>query len=237
MFRRDVYRAMEPVLLAMDAALLEANGFALGGATRIALAYGELRESRDLDFLASDAVGYAALRSRVRTEGVSVLFRSTEGFTLPREASVDQYAIRFPVLVNGQTVKVELVREARIQLGAPVRERFSTVPCLALGDVWTEKLLANSDRGADTSQLHRDVLDLGVLRQREGTIPEASWRAAEGAYGVGVRADLQHVLRRFLMSPELQGKALRGLRVEEPEFVMEGVARLAEDLGVVLEDE
>ena len=236
MFRRDVYRTMEPVLRALDATLLEANGFALGGATRIALAFGELRESRDLDFLASDATGYAQLRARVRNEGASALFRGTEGFTLPRDASIDQYAIRFPVLVAGISVKVEFVRKARIQLGAPVHESFADVPCLALDDVWTEKLLANSDRGGDTSQLHRDVLDLGVLRQRVGVIPDASWRAAEGAYGAGVRTDLHRVLRSFLMSPAHQERALRGLRVEEPEFVIAGVRRLAEDLGVELGD-
>jgi len=60
---------------------------------------------------------------------------------------------------------------------------FSTVPCLALVDVWTEKLLANSDRGADTSQLHRDVLDLGVLRQRVGVISLLAmvWMGCGGA--------------------------------------------------------
>ena len=68
------------------------------------------------------------------------------------------------------------------------------------------------------------------------TCTDASWRAAEGAYGAGVRTDLHRVLRGFLMSPAHQERALRGLRVEEPEFVIAGVRRLAEDLGVELGD-
>ena len=75
MFRREIHRAMEKGLAEMDVATLDAHGFALGRATGIALAWGEVRESADLDFIGSDARGWIpaeAWASAERAYGPSV---------------------------------------------------------------------------------------------------------------------------------------------------------------------
>lgn len=89
MFRREIYRAMEPILRAMNGANLVAHGFAFGGATRTAMAFGEIRESVDLDFVGSDARGFAALRSEIRDSGFAALFDDTTNIRFPREPRSD----------------------------------------------------------------------------------------------------------------------------------------------------
>lgn len=233
MFRRDVYRAMAPILEALDPGAFERAGFALGGATRIALALGEVRESRDLDFLGSSPSGYADLRSAVRERGVAALCRAGASLEVPREPTADQYGIRFPVRVaDGRDVKVELGFEARIALEAAVHEAFVSVPCLSRRDAWAEKLLACSDRGNDPASLARDVVDLAVMRERWSPIPEPAWSLAEGAYGRSVRRDLSRALQQFRASAESRARAIAGLRVDDEALVMSGVEHLAEDLGL-----
>lgn len=232
MFRREAYRVMAPVLDALDPAVLERHRFALGGATRIALAHGEVRISRDLDFLGSDTAGYAALRVEVRDRGCAALFRDTTRFELPREASIDQYGIRFPARVGTTTIKIELVHEGRVHLGPSVRESFCALPCLSPVDVWTEKLLALSDRGGDPSQLDRDLVDLGVLRVDDGAMPPEALAAAGGAYGAAAMGDLVKCVQRFRADGGRRARAFAGLSVDDPARVLAGVEALASDLSL-----
>lgn len=232
MFRRELHRAMEPILRALDDSVLDAHGFVLGGATRIALTHGEVRISRDLDFLTSDARGYAALRRAVRDRGPAALLRPGAVLEVPREPTVDQYGIRFAVRVAEQLVKVELIREARVPLDPPVREATCPLPLLALTDCFVEKLLACSDRGADPTQFDRDLLDLAVLRGAHGPIPPAAWARAAAAYGDGVRGDLTRCLVRYLEDPARRARDLSALQVDDPERVAQGIALLATDLAV-----
>jgi hypothetical protein len=232
MFRRELHRALGTILDAIDPVALEARGFALGGATRIALGHGEVRESNDLDFLGSDTRGFAELRSAVRSQGYAALFRHTSGLELPREPRIDQYGIRFPVRVGERTLKVELVHEGRIALGPAVREPFCAVPCLSIDDSFTEKLLACSDRGDDATQLDRDIIDLSVLRAQHGAIPSSCWTAAERAYGTSVRSDLARSIQRFRSDASRRERAFRGLRVDDPEQVVRGIEAIATDLGL-----
>ncbi|WCQ92666.1 hypothetical protein NQZ70_05409 [Sorangium sp. Soce836] len=72
MFRRELYRTMARELEALDADVLARTSFRFGGGTYLALAHGEYRLSRDLDFVCSDPGGYAELRrrnDRVRARG------------------------------------------------------------------------------------------------------------------------------------------------------------------------
>jgi hypothetical protein len=92
MFRRELYRAMASVLDALDADALARTSFRFGGGTCLALGHGEYRVSRDLDFVCSDAGGYADLRLAVRERGYDALFRryvATAGY-FQRE---DEYKI------------------------------------------------------------------------------------------------------------------------------------------------
>ncbi len=230
MFRREVYRAMEPILLAIDGRTLSDHGFALGGATRIALAFGEPRASADLDFVGSDARGFAALRADVRERGYAALFRDSRDIELPREPRSDQYGIRFPVKVGERLIKIEIIHEGRVALEAPVLEPGVPVPCLSIRDCFLEKLLANSDRGADPSQLHRDLVDLATLRRHVGPIPDSAWALARAAYGDSVYADLAKSIQRFRRDEQRRRKDLERLGVEKPSEIEDGVEMLARDL-------
>ena len=63
---RPHHRRVERVLLSLDDTLLAQRRCYFGGGTAIALAWGEFRESIDIDFLVADAEGYRALREDVR---------------------------------------------------------------------------------------------------------------------------------------------------------------------------
>jgi hypothetical protein len=237
MFRRELYRAMATVLDALDADALARTSFRFGGGTCLALGHGEYRLSRDLDFVCSDAGGYANLRLAVRERGYDALFRTSgrSGLGFPREIRADQYGLRFPVIVGGASIRVELIREARIALGPAERADWTPVPVLSVTDAFAEKLLANSDRGADRDELARDLVDLAVLRVSHGPIPEVAWSAVEAAYRSGPVQDLRKAAERFLADPDYQRRCFTGLDVENPDDVVRGVRALLSDLdaGVV----
>jgi hypothetical protein len=223
---------MGQVLAALDAEVLARTSFRFGGGTCLALGHGEYRMSRDLDFVCSDPAGYAELRSAVRERGYAALFpapaRASLGF--PREIRVDQYGLRFPVLVGATSIRVEMIREARVVLGAADRASWTPVPVLSTTDAFTEKLLANSDRWADRDDLARDLIDLAVLRAEHGPIPAEAWSAAEGAYRAAPREDLRKAAERFLGEPEYQQRCFAGLQVEGADRVLLGVRALLSDL-------
>jgi hypothetical protein len=233
MFRREIYRTMARVLDALDAGVLARTSFRFGGGTCLALAHGEYRVSRDLDFVCSDPKGYAELRFAARENGYDALFApaARAALTFPREIRIDQYGLRFPVIVEGTSIRVELIREARIALGAPAQVAWTPVPVLSITDAFAEKLLANSDRWADRDELSRDLLDLAVLREKHGPIPDFAWAAAETAYGAAPRQDLRKAAERFLQDPVYQQRCFTGLDVDGAERVVLGVQALLADLG------
>lgn len=232
MFRREPHRALEPVLAALDGAALERFEVALGGATRIALQFGEVRVSRDIDLLCSSAKGWAALRTAVAEQGYRALFSDPSAMGLPRPPTADQYGVRFAVVSADTSVKVEIIREARFALGDAVRTPFCALPCLSIGDVFTEKVLANADRGADPSQFDRDVLDLAVLRVACGPIPTESYATAERAYGPSARTALIRSVDVLRRDPHRLARAMRALRVDDEALVERGLAMLVSDLGL-----
>lgn len=64
--------------------------------------------------------------------------------------------------MDGAPIKFELIREARIPLEDSVDDLLG-VPVLGRVDMYTEKLLAHTDRGLDRSQLSRDLIDLAMM--------------------------------------------------------------------------
>jgi hypothetical protein len=126
---------------------------------------------------------------------------------------------------------VELIRQARIVLGAPDHAAWTDVPLLSIPDLFAEKLLANSDRGLDHDELARDLIDLAVLRAAHGAIPDPVWAAVEQAYRSGPRQDLRKVAENFLADPDYRQRCFGGLGVEhDTENVVEGVRALVRDL-------
>lgn len=235
MFRREAHRRALAVLAALDGELLERTATLFAGGTRLVLEFDEYRVSEDLDFLCSDAAGYAEVRNLARSRGPAALFRTGHGSSMefPREARTDQYGVRFPVTVEGRPIKFEVVREARVSLAPGVRPDWSPVPCLALVDCYAEKLLANSDRWADRNVLSRDLIDLGMLRALVGEIPPKAWAKAEGAYGSAVEADLVKALRLFSDDEAHRRRCFSALEIARTEEVLAGIEALLADSTAV----
>lgn len=229
MFRRDLYRTMARVLDALDADAIAESSFRFAGGTCLALRHGEHRLSRDLDFVCSDGEGYGRLRYEVRSRSYDALFRKQAGLCFPREIRTDQYGIRFPVQVGDLAIRVELIREARIELGPAEREPWSALPLISVHDAFAEKLLANSDPWADRDDLSRDVIDLAILRDTHGPIPPAVWQTVEAAYRQAPRQDLERAARRLLDEPEYRQRCFVGLGVTREDAVIRGAALLLED--------
>jgi hypothetical protein len=234
MFERPQHRTVLAVLESFRADVLSGSRFLFGGGTRIVLDLDEYRVSQDVDFLCSDPKGYGDLRFEATKSGPAALFtpRGLDRLRFPRELRVDQYGIRFAVLCGGEPLKVELIREARIELGPGVRPDWSPVDCLSLEDCFAEKLLANSDRWADRQILSRDLIDLAALRARIGPIPEPSWAKVRAAYRSGPEEDLRKALVEFERDPARQRQCFDGLQVEESkEEILRGLALLHQDLA------
>ena len=233
MFRRERHRQVLKLLTALDADLLRGCRFLFGGGTRIALDLDEYRESQDVDFLCSDAEGYATLRFAASSGGYDALFRpdARRDLHLPREMRIDQYGIRFAAEVDGSPVRVELIREARIDLDPRARPDWSPVDCLSISDCYAEKLLANSDRWADAQVLSRDVIDLGALRRRTGPVPDEAWRKVEQAYKSAAREDLSKAATAFLGDASHQRRCAEGLHLDNPAEIRAGMEDLLRDLA------
>jgi len=233
MFERPRHQHVLAVLGAFRADLLSSCRFYFGGGTRIVLELDEYRESADADFLCSDASGYGELRLIATQRGYDGLFapEAAEGLRFPREMKVDQYGIRFPVVLGDDSLKVELIREARIELGPGARPDWSPVECLSLEDCFAEKLLANSDRWADRQFHSRDLIDLAFLRLRVGPVPETSWRRVRDAYKAAPEKDLSKALDAFGSDPDYQKRCLRELQMEGArDQLFRGLALLRRDL-------
>ncbi len=232
MFERQWHQDVLRILGAMDVERLTLNGFLFAGGTRLVLELQEFRESLDVDFLCSDPSGYGELRALARSRGYLSLFPASEdaGLTFPRDMRIDQYGIRFPVACNGVTIKVELIREGRIDLGAGTRPSWSPVDCLCISDCFAIKLLANSDRWPDRQVLARDLIDLAALREAFGPIPEEAWFKAEEAYQAAVAEDMRKALALFTEDLKFQRRCFEGLRIKDRPRILRGISSLATDL-------
>ncbi|MEO5797557.1 MAG: nucleotidyl transferase AbiEii/AbiGii toxin family protein [Rhodoferax sp.] len=221
-FERPHHQRIAHVLAALDAAKLREYGCLFGGGTCIALRYGEYRESVDIDFLVSDAAGYRALR-HVLT-GPDGLAAITHAHAVPlvalREIRADQYGIRTQVHMDGQAIKLEIVREARITLEPPVADdTVCGVSTLTQLDLATSKLLANSDRQADDSVFSRDVIDLAMLGLPLPALRAALAKAAE-AYGPSVARDLGKAIDRLQNRAGWLERCMQAMAMQLPKAVL-----------------
>lgn len=234
MFTREAHRTVEAVLGLLRAEALRRCRFLFGGGTRIVLELGEYRESKDLDFLCSDPEGYASLRFDASRQGYPALFTAEglERLQFPREMRIDQYGLRFVGILGTTALRIELIREARIELGPGERPGWSPVDCLPIVDCYAEKLLANSDRWADRQILSRDLFDLAALRARYGPIPDAAWKKAEAAYKSAPAEDLRKALALVHGDPGYRQRCFQGLEVEDPTDLLKGLELLGQDLGL-----
>ena len=146
MFKRQHHQRLAWVLGQLDAPKLRYLNCFFGGGTAIALRFGEWRESVDLDFLVSDLSSYRELRYQItQANGLEpLLLTGLNTVVQQRDPLVDQYGIRFRLLVDQQPVKFEIVHEGRIAFEAPVQsDQVMGVATLSLIDLVASKLLAN----------------------------------------------------------------------------------------------
>ena len=199
MFERPHHQRIAHVLEALDGGVLAQHACWFGGGTCIALKYGEYRESVDMDFLVSDAVGYRELRLLLTgQDGLAPITRQgAMPLRLEREVRADQYGIRTHVHMDGHAIKFEIVREARIALQSPeLHEQLCGVGTLNVLDMAASKLLANADRQAGDGVFNRDVIDLAMMNLTLPQLRSAVEKATQ-AYGAAVTRDLAKAIDRL----------------------------------------
>jgi hypothetical protein len=233
MFKRQHHRCVAAVLERMNAAFLRDTGCFFGGGTAIALQIDEYRESVDLDFLCADQEGYRKLRTSVFSRGLDDLFPGK--IETLRDVRADRYGIRTILAVGGISIKFEIVREARINLDGTNVPGIS-VPCLTRTDLFAEKLLANVDRYADKSAASRDIIDLVMMENRWGPIPNQSWDKASSAYGASVREAYEKAISILWDDPSYLAQCVAKMGIGE------GVAKslrrsLGKSLGIGMSDD
>ena len=137
-----------------------------------------------------------------------------------REVRADQYGLRTVVQMDGQAIKFEIVREARIDLVAPAK---SDVVCgistLTPLDLAASKLLANSDRQADDGVFSRDVIDLAMMGLGLPLLRRALAKA-EQAYGPAVARDLAKAIDRLQERPGWLERCMQAMAMTLPKAVL-----------------
>lgn len=222
MFERPHHQRIAHVLAALDGEVLRQHGCLFGGGTCIALRHGEYRESVDIDFLVSDAAGYRELRQLLTgIEGINAVVRTgAQPLVMLREVRADQYGLRTVLQMDGQAIKFEIVREARIELIAPGKDDVVCgIGTLTPLDLATSKLLANSDRQADDGVFSRDVIDLAMMGQRLPALRLALAKAQQ-AYGPAVSRDLGKAIDRLQERHGWLERCMQAMAITLPKAVL-----------------
>lgn len=162
--------------------------------------------------MVSSASGYRELRERVRSSGFDSL--TVHEIAIVREPVADQYGIRAILEVSGAPIKFEIVSEGRISFEAPrVDDAVCGVTTLSILDMAASKLLANSDRWADTSVYSRDLIDLAMMEPDRPLMDEAVGKAEE-AYGASVVKDLNRAIDYHRENPHRLDQCMRKLQID-----------------------
>ncbi|MEX3629730.1 MAG: nucleotidyl transferase AbiEii/AbiGii toxin family protein [Burkholderia sp.] len=214
MFNRRHHQNIIGILQKLDADLFERAGCYFGGGTAIVLATNEYRESVDIDFLIASPDGYRQIRSLVSDHDINKLAKG-EPIPLLRDVRKDRDKIS-TVISAGEgerPIKLELVLESRIPLtgqhvpGIPV-------PTLSRVDLYAEKLLANSDRWGDASVMYRDAIDLAMMLDQWGQIPQEAIEKASHVYGKAAVSDVRKVTDYLSSNEAALVKALASMGMD-----------------------
>ena len=154
------------------------------------------------------------------------LFKDTNKIEIG-EVRTSPYNIRLPLRTeDSSTIKLEFVAENRFELLDSEKNIIPGLPMLHLCDRFTSKLLANADRGMDSSTYCRDLIDLSILRQ-EMPIPKDAIARAEANYPVV--KPLIEVLSQFKAKPELRESCYKALLIDNPIKVIDGLNLILAD--------
>lgn len=226
MFDRPHHQRIARFLASLNADFLAQSGCYFGGGTAIVLSLNEYRESVDVDFLCSSIDGYRVLRNTITNASLGDIL--SQPVELARDVRADRYGIRTFVRVDGMPIRFEIVSERRIDIAGAIDPVFG-VPTLSREDMYAEKLLANADRCGDVSVASRDAIDLAMLIEHWGNVPEKAWVKARRAYGQSIdtsymkaielvsdQAYLASCLQKMHMEPALVERIPDLLRGSQP---------------------
>jgi hypothetical protein len=218
---RPHHRTVAHLLARLNGTLLARARCFFGGGTQLAMAFGEYRESRDIDFLCSDRTGYAMLRAEVQDRSLG---RIAEGpIELAREVRADRDGIRTFLIQGDVRIKFEILLEARLDLDGSF-DRALGVPVLETRYAIAEKFLANTDRGLDDSTLARDLIDLAFVAMHTPRAELAGGLAiAEVAYGAAVRSALTATLDLFSRDRRKATHCISTLRISDTAKLRKGL--------------
>ncbi len=223
-FSRLTHQQVHALLMHLDSHYLSNTRCFFGGGTRIVLELGEYRESRDVGFLCADRAGYRKLRETISSNSLGAI--QIKKLTLLRDVRADQYGIRTFVELGESRLKLEIVREARIDLDSETVKGLP-VACLSKGSCFAEKLLANADRGLDTSTLSRDIVDLAFMIE---AWPEADLQTglatAAMAYGDAVARSLKAVGEKIRKDKVYRYRCIDGLGITDSKTLSSGIKAL-----------
>lgn len=225
-FHRALHRRVAGILARMDAEFLAKAECYFGGGTQLAMAHGEYRESRDIDFLVSSVKGLRTLRETVGERSLGKLFKGR--IILEREVRAERDAIRTFIKESESAapIKFEIVVEARIELGGSLDPALG-VPVLGLRYAIAEKLLANADRGRAKEHRARDVIDLAFISLQAGEADfRAGCRLAEVPYGRVILRELDEVLKMLRLDPKFRSQCVSDLLIEDPKALKRGLDKL-----------
>lgn len=224
MFERPHHQRIAKLLRALDGDLLMQANCYFGGGTAIALKLGEYRESIDIDFLCSDMAGYRLLRNTITPPTLGALLRSPVKHL--RDVRTQRDKISTVLEIEETPIRVEFVLEGRIGISGAFDPDL-TVPLLQRDDMYAEKLLANTDRGMDRSQMSRDLIDLAMMIAAWGPIPTAALKKAEAAYGQAVRTHFSRCLA-LLRDVHYRNECLQAMAMD-PDLSATIVATLGQE--------
>ena len=228
MMKHQWHESILFILESLRSEFFRETGIYFGGGTLVSLMCDEHRLSQDIDFLTTSN-GYRQLRRSIGDRGYDLLFESTNRLQFPRSIQADGYGVRFPIEVDNNTIKFEIIVESRIEIDEANYPEWSPVPCLSIVDCWAEKLLANTDRWADEGTRSRDLIDLSVLRLKTSSL-SAAIDKAETAYQV--RSALTKALTRFQLNSDWRDRCYQSLEIDRRNLIIDGIDLLAEDLGL-----
>lgn len=188
-----------------------------GGGTAIAFLLNEYRYSSDIDFLCSDQQSYRRLREIFLDPALKAEFLGS--VQEDTKFNADRYAIRGRVSVPGsRSIKFEIVSEARVKLSDfefSIPDLART-PVLSKLDLFTEKLLANEDRGTDPLFLSRDIIDIAFMVNAWGDIPSIAWDRVDAAYQVNDLFMARYERsKRMLQDPDYLAHCMADLQISE----------------------
>lgn len=225
-WKRPGHRRVAEILGNLDAEFLKRANCYFGGGTQIALANGEYRESRDVDFICSSRDGFRLLRESVHEASLGRIFRRE--MALARGVRAGRDGIR--TFIGGDPpdapVKVEILYEARIDAAGSMDADLG-VPVLNPESAVAEKLLANVDRGLDESVHSRDLVDLAFLAKAHGAgILRAGLSKAQAAYGAAVLDYLERTARRLHENRAWFRTCVNDLLVDDEKGLRQGLNAL-----------